>query len=163
MIFDRAQVVTEARSWLRTPYHKGAMVKGAGVDCGTLLLAVFIAAGFISAADAETIKKLIPVGADWFQHSDEEKYLKLVIRYARLMLTKISYASLEAKPGNIVVTHHFPKIQKWNHGGIVTKWPRVVHAIGPHVEEVDASCHALWSYRPVMVFDPWAKYWESYT
>lgn len=31
---QRAAVVAEARSWIGTPYHNCADVKGAGVDCG---------------------------------------------------------------------------------------------------------------------------------
>lgn len=32
-MIDRAAVVAEARSWISTPYHHGASLKGIGCDC----------------------------------------------------------------------------------------------------------------------------------
>ena len=45
----RQRIVEEARSWLGTPYHHQAMVKGAGVDCAMILVAVYRAVGLIPA------------------------------------------------------------------------------------------------------------------
>ena len=42
----------------------------------------------------------------------------------------------------------------YNHGAIVTAWPKVIHAIAPRVEEIDASTNPLWAYRAVAVFTP---------
>lgn len=36
----RAEIVAEARSWLGTPYHHQARLKGVGVDCAGLLIGV---------------------------------------------------------------------------------------------------------------------------
>ncbi len=36
----RASIVKEARSWIRTPYHKRAFIKGVGADCGMFPYAV---------------------------------------------------------------------------------------------------------------------------
>ncbi|MCB1491911.1 MAG: C40 family peptidase [Rhodobiaceae bacterium] len=38
---DRTIIVAEARSWLGTPYHHGASVKGVGCDCLGLLAGVW--------------------------------------------------------------------------------------------------------------------------
>ena len=38
---QRKDVVAEARSWLETPYHHAADVKGHGVDCAMLLVRVY--------------------------------------------------------------------------------------------------------------------------
>ena len=38
---QRAAVVAEARSWIGTPYHHAADVKGHGVDCAMLLIRVY--------------------------------------------------------------------------------------------------------------------------
>src|SRR5437660_5143962 len=43
----RGLVVAEAETWLRTPYHHMARVKGAGADCLTLLAEVYEKAGVI--------------------------------------------------------------------------------------------------------------------
>lgn len=42
---QRAAVVAAARAWVGTAYHHNASIKGVGVDCGTLLIAVFIETG----------------------------------------------------------------------------------------------------------------------
>ena len=41
----REAVVTEAASWIGTPFHHAARVKGAGVDCLMLLAEVYERAG----------------------------------------------------------------------------------------------------------------------
>jgi len=158
VIFTRDQVVEEARSWLKTPYHKNGRLKGVGVDCGTLLLCVYLAGGFLSDEDIATFNRLCPVNQDWFVHAHEEKYFKLVILHARHVLTAISYRTMVAAPGSIVVTHHDGEAMRWNHGGIVVKWPRLIHAVGGFgVREIDATQDSMWQHREVCVFDPWLK------
>lgn len=160
----RESVVAEARSWLRTPYHKGARVKGAGVDCGTILFEVYRVAGFISAEDQKVFEQLVPIKQDWFCHTTEEKYIKLVLRHAHKVLEDISYATLKAAPGNVAVTHHSPDGKIWNHGGLITKWPMVIHSVDPFVEEINATQHWMWCNRKITVFDPWEKLaWEGVT
>src|SRR6185437_15824401 len=44
-VAQRAAVVAEARSWIGTPYHNCADIKGTGVDCGMLIVRVFVATG----------------------------------------------------------------------------------------------------------------------
>ena len=41
----RAQLLAVARTWLRTPFHAHAGIKGAGVDCVHLCAAIYIEAG----------------------------------------------------------------------------------------------------------------------
>lgn len=164
MIFTREQAVAEARTWLGTPYEKGQHLKKCGVDCGTILFEIYRAAGFISPKDQEIFDQIAPKHPDWFCHTAEEKYIKLALRHAHQVLKKISYATLDAKPGNVVVTHHTPEGQIWNHGGIVVRWPLVIHAVAPRVEEVDATQDRMWCYREVTVFDPWEKLaWSDVT
>ncbi len=43
----RAQVVAEARSWLRTPFAHQAHTKGVATDCGGLIAGVAIALGLL--------------------------------------------------------------------------------------------------------------------
>lgn len=44
---EREMLINEAKEWLRTPYHTGGRVKGAGCDCGTFLLGVIENVGFL--------------------------------------------------------------------------------------------------------------------
>ena len=159
MIWTHEQVASEALAWVGTPYHKAARIKGVGVDCGLFPLEVMMRAGFVSAEDAAELERLCPVGQDWFNHAHEQKYLKLVIKHARHVLTAISYPTIRDKalPGCIAVTRHDGGSGNFNHGGIVTKWPRLVHAVSPKVKEIDATKDSMWCYREVMIFDPWLK------
>lgn len=66
----RAAIVAEALTWLGTPYHHHARVKGAGVDCAQILLAVY--------ADALGLAPSLDPGAyptQWHLHRSEELYL----------------------------------------------------------------------------------------
>jgi cell wall-associated NlpC family hydrolase len=143
----RLAIVAEARSWVGTPYHLGAMLKGAGCDCGTLLLGVAQACGF--ALD----QKLERFTQDWFCHTSEEKYEKRLLRNATLVIKAISYPTLKAQPGDLVLTHHSHMTNaRFNHGGIVVAWPKIIHAVNPKVEETDATQHWMWNFREVAVF-----------
>jgi cell wall-associated NlpC family hydrolase len=72
---ERAAVVAEARAWLRTPYHHMGRVKGAGVDCATLLAEIYARAGVVPAV-------AIPFyPPDWHLHRDAERYLGFVLEH----------------------------------------------------------------------------------
>jgi cell wall-associated NlpC family hydrolase len=152
-IATRVQVIAEALTWLGTPYLKGAMVKSAGCDCGTFLFSVWRACGLIT----EEILEELGLPMDWFCNTREEKYIRAVQRHAAKIVEAISYPSLQAEPGNIVLSRHEPDGRLYNHGGIVIRWPRIVHSVYPRVEECDASTHWMWGNRQVCVFDPWRK------
>jgi hypothetical protein len=65
--FERAQVVDEAMTWLRTPFASRAQIKGAGVDCANLLVAAFASVERVTIPDYPS---------DWFLHSDRERLLR---------------------------------------------------------------------------------------
>ena len=65
---ERRMVVAEALTWKGTPYHLNARVKGAGVDCGTFLIAAFSGAGLIEDVD------LGAFAHDFHLHRGEEVY-----------------------------------------------------------------------------------------
>jgi cell wall-associated NlpC family hydrolase len=101
---QRAAVVAEARSWLRTPYHPTADIKGAGVDCGMLLVRVFVDCGLVPPFDPR------PYPPDWHLHHDAEKYLGWVEQHCGRVE--------QPGPGDIVV---FRYGRTFSHGGIVTE------------------------------------------
>ncbi|MGC8518461.1 MAG: hydrolase [Steroidobacteraceae bacterium] len=72
----RAAVVTEALSWIGTPYHHAQAVKGRGVDCAMSLIEWFANAGVIERFDPR------PYAASWFLHRDQELFLRTLSRYA---------------------------------------------------------------------------------
>ena len=110
---QRAAVVAEAQSWLRTPYHACGRVKGGGVDCAMLPAAVYNAAGMVDP---------IVYGAyspQWHMHHGDELYLDEVLSHAH----EISGPPL---PGDFVL---YKVGRLWAHGAIVVTWPTIIHAI----------------------------------
>lgn len=115
---QRQAVIAEARSWMGTPFHHMARVKGlrGGVDCGQILAAVY-----------ETVGQIPHVETDSYsmQHalnSDDEWY----IRYLERFSTEIPES--QVKPGDIVI---YKCGKCYSHAGIIVEpWPgNIIHAV----------------------------------
>lgn len=146
----RACVIVEARSWIGTPYHLNQACKGAGVDCGRFVYQVYHACGLIPE------EKIGVFGHDFGCHTSEESYIFRMLRHAAKVAEAVSFPTLAAKPGNVALTRNEGS-RIYNHGGIVTAWPKILHAAPCSVGEVDACTHWLWAQRTVQIFDPWEK------
>ncbi len=122
---ERAAVIAEAKTWVGTPYHHAGQVKGAGVDCLTLLACVYANAGVI---DRPTIPYYT---RDWYLHREEELYLGGVMQFCDQVE--------ELLPADIAVW----KIGRcYSHGAIVVDWPLIIHAHvgrGTYLENVDQA------------------------
>lgn len=111
----RDQIDKVARSWIGTPFHDNASLKGIGVDCAQLLRKVFIEAGVLASFD------VAPYPAQWFLHRSEERFLAWVTRFAREVTVG------ETKPGDVALY----KIGRcFAHGAIIVSpgWPTIIHA-----------------------------------
>ena len=142
----REDVLTELHSWLGTPYHHAARVKGAGVDCLMLLLEVYGRAGVFARMGVDAASIEIPrYSRDIMLHRNEETYLEGVRRYA--------VETGQPDAGNIALWK-FGRI--YSHAAIITGWPAIIHAYAPENMVVigNAAMGALAS-RPVRFFDPW--------
>jgi NlpC/P60 family putative phage cell wall peptidase len=73
----REVVVHEARSWLSTPYHHLANLKGVGVDCAMLVVEVFKACG-LTPPDLDPR----PYAPDWHMHHSREVFLDWLQQFA---------------------------------------------------------------------------------
>lgn len=116
---ERIGVVTEALSWIGTPYHNHGRVKGrdGGADCLTFLVEVFERQGLIEPVELPTY------APQWHLHQQAETYLEGVLRFCVEMPGSDERIPL---PGDIVLWkfgHCF------SHGAIVVDWPTVVHAL----------------------------------
>lgn len=87
---QRAAVAAEALAWIGTPYHHHARIKGVGVDCAQLLIAVFAECGLIPRIETGQY----PV--DWHMHRSEEVFSRWVAQFAHP-------ASGPALPGDVVL------------------------------------------------------------
>jgi len=123
----RNTIVAAARSWIGTPYHNCADVKGVGCDCGMLLVRVFVDLGLVQAFDPR------PYAHDWHLHRGEERYLAALLSRA---------SRVEApQPGDVML---FRVGRCYSHGAIVSRAEplTVVHASFPAgvvLEEVVAQ------------------------
>ena len=139
MSAKRAAVVAEAESWLGTPYHHMARLKGVGCDCLTLLAAVYEAAGVVPAIE-------IPFyPPDWHLHRGVERYMDGLLAYAHEVDA--------AAPGDVAL---FRFGRCFSHGAIVVEWPRIIHAWhAAGVVRGDAA-KPLLAARPPRFFNPFS-------
>ena len=113
---SRATIVAAARAWIGTPYHNCADIKGVGVDCGMLLVRVFVDLGLCEPFDPR------PYAPDWHLHRGEERYLGLLLARARQIN--------QPEAGDMML---FRYGRCYSHGGIVTGAAplTIVHAFHP--------------------------------
>lgn len=135
---SRELVIAEARGWLGTPYHHQARVRGAGVDCATLLCEVYEAAGVIPHVDPT------PYPMDWHLHRDGERYLGWLTQYGREVGAPL--------PGDVIVWK-FGRC--FSHAAILCDADFIIHSYigqGVRLERRDAS---IFTGRDVKYFTLW--------
>lgn len=111
---ERQAVIAEALTWLKTPYHHAARVKGAGVDCVQILIAVYQACGLVGEVDTGEYV------SDWMLHQSDEIYLEGIMKYAHPVEVPL--------PGDIAL-YKFGRTV--SHAAIVIEWPLIIHAHRP--------------------------------
>lgn len=142
----RHAVLREAETWIGTPFHHGARIKGAagspsgagGIDCLMLLAEVYERTGVCAHIEPPFY---VP---DWHLHRDAERYMEGLLHHAPEI-------DGPPEPGDIAL---FRFGRTFSHGAIVTWWPRLIHAywaIG--VVHGDATLQPLKN-RPVRFFTP---------
>lgn len=137
---ERRRVVEAAQDWLTTPFHDGAALKGAGVDCAMFVRAVYAEAGVVPAVE------VAPYPPQWHLHRNEELFL----RYVEPVATEI--AEGEAAAGDLVL---FRFGRCFAHGAILADGAgRFLHAHPPAVA-YDSLDGALVSARPRRFFTFW--------
>jgi cell wall-associated NlpC family hydrolase len=137
---QRAAVVAEAKTWLRTAYHHKACIKGAGADCAMFPLAVYRACGLIP-------ESFVPpdYSPQWHLHQSEEIYLQTIAPlmrgfYLTFDITGYKDCGLipESSPDNLNRTPQpadfviFKFGRTFSHGAIVVQWPVIIHSYIPH-------------------------------
>lgn len=105
------KIVEVAKSWLNTPYHSMAKIKGVGVDCGQFIIAVYEECGLVESISTGSYTH------DWHLHKGEEKYLNFVEKYCDKVDTPL--------PGDIIV---FQFGRCVSHGGIFIGENKIIHS-----------------------------------
>jgi NlpC/P60 family putative phage cell wall peptidase len=112
----REAIVKAARSWLGTPYHHQASVKGVGADCLGLIRGIWRE---LYGAEPETMPAYT---RDWGDATGAEKLLEAASRH----LVALGDAGA-ARPGDVLVFRMRDEgVAK--HAGILTAPLRLVHA-----------------------------------
>ncbi|WP_321914822.1 C40 family peptidase [Paraburkholderia sp. J11-2] len=118
---QRESIVACARTWLRTPWHHAARVRGAGVDCVQFVNCVYHEALGTPLVDVDYTP-------DQYLHHGQEVLLEYLSRLSRPV-----HAAL---PGDVVV-YRFGRAM--SHAGIVVRWPEIIHASRPDAAVVLAD------------------------
>jgi cell wall-associated NlpC family hydrolase len=143
---ERATVVAEARSWIGTPYHHTADIKGknGGVDCAMLLVRVYCDLGLVEKFDPR------PYTRDWFLHRNEERYLGFLLARSREVNTPLE--------GDIVL---FRFGRCFAHAGIVSKADplTIVHAFSHASRVVEDVIRSNPELAPRLKAARFASYW----
>jgi cell wall-associated NlpC family hydrolase len=117
----RPLLVSEARSWLGTPYHACAGVKGSGVDCAYLLVRVYQNVGLIGDLPIQPYREGIGMLL-----RGQKLYRKIIAS----LCDEADYTT--PAPGDVVVFNvklsHKSDRARATHGALVSDWPRVIHA-----------------------------------
>lgn len=108
----RELVVLEAHSWLGTPYHHAANLKGIGVDCCMLLVEAFKTVGIV---DPDYDPR--PYAKDWMLHRGEEIFMEGMFRYAK---------KTKSPQAGDVALYRFGRTA--SHGAIVVSSGTMIHA-----------------------------------
>lgn len=104
-------IIEEALTWLNTPFHHKAMLKGVGVDCAHFCKGVFVNLGMVERFDVADYPP------DWHLHHGGERLLE----YVRAYCDQVP----EPQAGDIAL-FRFGRCE--SHAAIVLEWPRVIHA-----------------------------------
>jgi cell wall-associated NlpC family hydrolase len=137
---QRVAVCTEAESWIKTPFHHAACVKGAGVDCAHV---------------GATFEKVLGIKLPFPSYYASQWHLHETMTPEGLRFVEIYVDGLhnggfiditkeQALPGDVVLS----KLGRtFCHGGIIVGWPWVVQAESSPVgagKVVKANATANW-------------------
>lgn len=140
----RNRVIAEAQSWLRTPYHHLASVKGVGVDCAMLVVEVYKAAGLVP-ADLDP-RPYVP---DWHLHRGEEKFVGWLQQFGTL---RDGDPREVAQPGDVVI---------WRFGRTFSHGSVVIDAAGTIIHAYrEAKCVVLGNLAEDMLASRPSQCWQ---
>ena len=112
---QREAALREAATWLCTPWHHYAAVKGAGVDCVQFIIQIYQRIGAIGEVETGEYDQ------EWMLHRHEQRLLAKLAVYAKPVETPL--------PADLAVYHYG---RSYSHVALVVDWPKVIHANREH-------------------------------
>lgn len=146
----RRAIVSEAMSWIGTPYVQQGDIKGAGVDCSMLLVRCWVDARIVDRFDPR------PYPPNWHMHHSTERYLD--------WMEHVGVEVDTPKPGDVAI---FMFGRCFSHGGVVVDNQQLVSASAGHKKVIRSGLNDAWLYyhagkpRPRKYFDVFAKLRQS--
>ena len=138
IVADSEAVIAAARSWLGTPYHDQASLRGVGCDCLGLARGVW---RDLVGAEPQPIP---PYSRDW----GETGFREVLADGARAMMIELPLAQIG--PGALVLFRMAPRaIAK--HVGILTAPDRFIHAYD-RLGVIEEALTTAWSRRIAFAF-----------
>ena len=137
---QRNAVVTEALTWLGTPYHHHARLKGVGVDCGQSLCAIYEAAGVTATIDPGAYSTA------WHLHRSEELYIEWLQRAGAV-------PTEQPRAGDVAL---FRFGRTFSHGGVLIDRHTVLHAYISQAVILTRLDEAPLAGRPVQFWTLWS-------
>jgi NlpC/P60 family putative phage cell wall peptidase len=137
-------IIATARTWLGTPYHHQAAVKGAGCDCLGLVRGVYEE---LHGTPAETPP---PYSRDWAEAAATETMLEAAGRHLHRVDPR------EARPGDVLIFRMRPGAMA-KHAAILSAGPlpaataRMIHAI-EGAPACEVHLNSWWRRRIAAVF-----------
>jgi NlpC/P60 family putative phage cell wall peptidase len=137
-VADPALVIAVARSWLGTPYHDQASLRGVGCDC------LGLARGVWRDVVGDEPFPIPPYSRDWGETGPNE----VLAEGARRMMPEVAVS--DTGPGALVLFRMAPRaIAK--HVGILTASDRFIHSY-EYLGVVDEVLTAAWRRRIAFAF-----------
>jgi hypothetical protein len=148
----------EARGWIGTPFRERARRKGTGVNCLSLVLACWEAAGAIRALTAEEQALVKTYPSQWHLHDvKSELYIEGI--------SKIAHRVEQPEKGDAVL-YRPPRwlSHAYSHAAIVIEWPTLVieaNSVAGCVLQVNPSLDPIFKAsakeHPYIFFSPWGE------
>jgi NlpC/P60 family putative phage cell wall peptidase len=140
----RAQIVAEAKSWLKTPYHHQASRKGVGVDCIGLIRGVARNCGLDDPFETGAAHK-------YFGYSQMPNPA-LLLEACTLYLQPIAIKDIAL--GDVLLFNFADRgVKDPQHFGILTQEepPYVIHSLAPHCV-LEHRINEVWQGRIMAAF-----------
>jgi hypothetical protein len=122
---ERAAVIAAARGYLNTPYRSNGRLKGAGVDCATLIMLAFTEAGVRPPID------IAHYSDQWHLHSTDPLYENAIVANGGKEITAPKIADIAL----------YFQGKQFAHGAIVTAISplRLIQAYAPSRRVVEGA------------------------